>query len=473
MKNIIIFGTGEFYQRSKSEINNCDTNIIAFLDNDVNRIGSFLDGKPIMKPNDIVKMQYDQIIIMSVFAFEMKEQLLSLGAPEEKIYCYQIYNKTNQKGCHIYYPDNDLDIEKQNDIKKILLITHDLSLTGAPIVVHYAAKALKENGYYPVIYSPTEGPLIDDILKDGITVIVDGRMSIYNWHFKKIVEKFDAIIVNTLVLYGIIDQFKNLNKPVFWWLHEGYFAYRIFKNSNTISKNISENINIYAVGIYAQRHWENFRPSKESKVLLYGIPDKFNNDLRMKPELEIKNNKIIFSIVGTIDKRKGQDIFVKAISLIPKEYRCKAEFWIVGKKVDREFCEELEEASKEISEIKFIEEMSRDEVMDIYKGSDVIVCTSRDDPMPVVLTEGMMFNKTFICSSNTGTASFVKNGCNGFVYDNEDYIELSEQIMMLINNPKRIYEMGNMARKIYEENFEYSVFSKNITNEIAKILKKQ
>jgi glycosyltransferase involved in cell wall biosynthesis len=50
-----------------------------------------------------------------------------------------------------------------------------------------------------------------------------------------------------------------------------------------------------------------------------------------------------------------------------------------------------------------------------------LICASRDDPMPVVVTEAMMFSKVCICSENTGSANIIQDGNSGFVYkDNSE-----------------------------------------------------
>ena len=49
--------------------------------------------------------------------------------------------------------------------KLCLLVTNDLSLTGAPIVLLEFAKVCKELGYIPVIVSEKKGPLEKDLKK--------------------------------------------------------------------------------------------------------------------------------------------------------------------------------------------------------------------------------------------------------------------------------------------------------------------
>lgn len=94
MKKLIIFGTGDYYKKNKESLNNDE--ILAFADNNEKKIGEILDGKKIINPVNINKFEYDEIIIMSMFFVEIKEQLLSLGVEEDKISIWE-FCKDNKK----------------------------------------------------------------------------------------------------------------------------------------------------------------------------------------------------------------------------------------------------------------------------------------------------------------------------------------------------------------------------------------
>ena len=367
-------------------------------------------------------------------------------------------------GYKIHAPLGNVSLNKNEDMKTVLLISHELSITGAPVVLHYAAKSLKDSGYFPVVVSPQDGKMRDELLKDGIMVIIEPLMSLDNWYFERFVKSFDLIIASTLVLRHTVAQLKNIGIPIIWWLHEGKASYDIFKHD--LPKSIGDNVHVYTGGEYAQHYLKVNKSSIKSEILLYGLPDTANEYIPKNQQ----NEKIVFSIIGTVDERKAQDIFIEAINLLPLKYREQAEFWIVGKHIDPLFSNKIKKISVNIPQIKYIEEMSREEILDIYYNSSILVSTSRDDPMPVVLTEGMMFSKPCICSTHTGTASLLKDGQNGYVFKSENTRELAEKIMYVIDNREILDEMGKKARKTYEENFMYETFTDKLTKEVRKLL---
>jgi len=83
-EKIIIFGTGD---GGKSYHNNNDSyETIAFCDNDEKKQGELFNDIKIISPNDIKNINYDYIVIASMYVTEIKEQLITeLGIESNKI----------------------------------------------------------------------------------------------------------------------------------------------------------------------------------------------------------------------------------------------------------------------------------------------------------------------------------------------------------------------------------------------------
>lgn len=99
MKKIIIWGTSIKAKKLIHCLNFNKAEIIGFTDNDFSKTYSdcFIDGYPFIPWEDILKMQYDYIIIASSAFCEITVQLLFHGVRSEKI--IQAYN------CQFMFPD--------------------------------------------------------------------------------------------------------------------------------------------------------------------------------------------------------------------------------------------------------------------------------------------------------------------------------------------------------------------------------
>ena len=354
--------------------------------------------------------------------------------------------------------------------KNILLVSHDMSMTGAPVALHYAARALKKRGDFVVVLSPYDGNMKKEILSDNIPVIIDH--SIESGHFWiTFADNFDLIIVSTLVQYKMISNLEKLNKPIIWWVHEAKSNYSAMNLDKKLPDTLNENIHVYCGGDYAKDILKGFRPSYKTDILLYGVSEYVLEQNKIYYKLENPENKMIFLSVGTFEFRKGQDLLAKAITEMPVEYLEKIKFIFVGKAADKKIYDDVFAVSKKYPDsVEMIEYLSRDEIRDLYQQSDCIICSSRDDPMPVFMTECMILSKILICSENTGTASLIEDKKSGFIFHNDSYKELLKIIIYIIQNKNSLEDIKKNARKIYENYFSEEVFEKNIYKIVDKFI---
>lgn len=378
-----------------------------------------------------------------------------------------------------FYSESELNFESQ---KRILVFSHELSRTGAPVVLLDTVKEMIREKHFVVVVSPCDGPLRDEFLQSGAIVIIDrkvmcGRGEEFSksffkteWYMDTFVQEVDLILICTLVGHNLVNRYSQTNKPILWWLHEGKYSLDFYKNY--LPKSIPNNVKVFCGGKYTQRLLKEFGFEYKSDLLLYGV-----NDVNKKVNKFIQqNNKVKFLLAGTIDERKGQDIVLEAIQKLEKEHLAKAEFFFVG---DRNYGDtsnvyrQLFKMEKEYRNITVINAINREKLFEIYTKVDCLICPSRDDPMPVVATEMMMFSKVCICSTNTGTSDFIKDGYNGFIFENENAEELARKIAYVILHKNELNMIKKYSREVYEEIFAMDIFSNKLKNIIEQMTKKE
>lgn len=85
-RNIILFGASEFGKKTFERCKNQnDISIIAFCDNDANKHNTKFLGVKVVPPLDILNLDYDEVIISSMYDNEISEQLLQMGIKEDLI----------------------------------------------------------------------------------------------------------------------------------------------------------------------------------------------------------------------------------------------------------------------------------------------------------------------------------------------------------------------------------------------------
>lgn len=397
----VIFGTGMIYQRYKSFFS--DVKVLCFLDNDEAKWGSQLDGSPIVPPDRIHDYVYDYIFLMSIHVNEMREQLIQLGVPAERVIDQEhlgFFACVNQIR---RYEVGNPDIETACKKGRILLVSHTLNLSGAPVVLGWMAKILYEEGYYVEICAQDCGKvenLLYQMIQEGISVTICSRLELLD--ADRLCNNYDLVIVNTVTLYSIIQKLSGKAVPVIWWLHEEEDVYRE-KGFSSREIETGENIHVYAVGERARAAYARYSKNSSADIMLYGMKEMYGGE-----SPKTYREKLIFALIGYGCERKGQNIVYQAAGRHFADWNARIEIWFIG-----EISESQRKAYEAIPCIKCMGILNQDAIREVYEKIDVLLCPSLHDPMPVVVTEAMMHKKTCIISDMTGQYEYILPYVNG------------------------------------------------------------
>ena len=169
--------------------------------------------------------------------------------------------------------------------------------------------------------------------------------------------------------------------------------------------------------------------------------------------------RIVFVTIGYIEPRKGQDILVNAVEQLLPCIREKAVFYLVGQNTSM-LAIELKHRIGVLPQIQMTGMVGRDEVNSILKGADVLVCPSREDPMPTVAAEAMMHGVPCLVSDAVGTAAYIRHGENGLVFPSGDVQILKDRIAWCICHRAEVEAMRKNARELYCRAFSMDTFER-------------
>lgn len=356
------------------------------------------------------------------------------------------------------YADH-LDPKKHYNGLDVLFLSHQLSLTGAPMMLFYAACIVRDSGGFPVVVSPSDGPLRDMLINAGIAVIIDESIDQNHFLFENFARNFDLAIINTVSLIKTVVQLSRI--PILktiWWLHEAESLTDCLGRDMGI---VWEKVSLYCVSNYAKQ----FLPKQlTAKILRNGIPDKSAQFLTVA-----EHKPVTFLIAGTIEFRKGQDIFVDAIALLPKHVREKCRFVIVGKlwKPWQKYWKKIEEKIEFFPEIKYIGSLEHNALLHMISMADVLVCCSRDEPASLVVTEAAMLSKPSILNERIGSAE-VLDAQSCFMFECGNAQSLAEQILAAYRQRAHLPDMGLAARLLFEKEWTIEAFEKRFGAAISE-----
>ena len=215
---------------------------------------------------------------------------------------------------------------------------------------------------------------------------------------------------------------------------------------------------IYAVSNIANKSLKEYLGINNAKILTCAAQDS-----AIKPFKRFNKTKIIFAIIGNIYKLKNQKIFTDAIKMLPDFNNIDLEFYIIGRISEKKYYNEIMNNIKGFDNIKYMGEYEYSQMKELYNTIDVVVCASVEETLSLTIVEGMMNKKVCITSSNTGVAKYIEDYCNGMVFEVGNYKDLADKMAWIIKNIDKCEEIGENARKTFDNNFSIESFKQKIS----------
>ena len=337
-------------------------------------------------------------------------------------------------------------------LNAILLISHELTRTGAPIQLLMLAKTLSVLGYQPFVYSLSGGDLIEEFIKIGIPVICGfGPAQSVEW-INELVRDFNCIFINSLQLSEYVRYLSISKKHIFWWIHESSF---MFSESDCIGIPKSKTLKILAASEKCSdsiRKYLNIEPT----VLNICVEDQGISSKE-------PSKKTVFLWAGTLDLNKAPDILLKAILNLPFNYIHSSEFIFVGHAHNNnKYAELIKTLALKLPNTYFMDAMDHGDFLQLMDLADSVVVTSLEETMNTVAIEGLMKGKIVVCTNGCGNTRYIENDKTGFVFPVRDYQKLSEIIKYIIDNNAKLDYLRKAGRNIYESYFTFNNFKQNI-----------
>jgi glycosyltransferase involved in cell wall biosynthesis len=164
-------------------------------------------------------------------------------------------------------------------------------------------------------------------------------------------------------------------------------------------------------------------------------------------------------LLASVEPRKGQDVFVKALAQLSREVQQAARFEIAGRTLDPDFWPPIAPLANKIENLLVTGAVTHAGALAKLKEADVIVSPSRDEAMPTVtILEAMSLGKAIIASNVGGAAETFVDGENALLVRPEAADNLASAIKRLIAKPALVSELGRKARETYERGFTIERF---------------
>ena len=338
--------------------------------------------------------------------------------------------------------------------RDLLFVSHDLSWSGAPIILLHASKWCKEHGVFVVVMSPEDGPMRENFVAAGIPVIVDPLVTTGHESFRNFARGFDCLVASTIFGAPAIRAAQMEAIPNVWWIHECLVGDHYLRRDAKLRATVKLADVIVTPDTQSSMIYEAFADHPVRR-LSYGIPDVAQ---RFGPATQRKAGPLRFLLLGTIEHRKGQEIFLEALRKLPQNVLEKAHFQIVGRPNDPKITREIEAATAGCSYLTFQSYVTHDDALALIWDADVMVSASWDETGPLTLIEGMALGKVVVSTKVGGVGENLVPEEEGLLVKTGDAHGLATAIERLVREPELLKKLARNSRKAYEKYFAFDRF---------------
>ena len=192
-------------------------------------------------------------------------------------------------------------------------------------------------------------------------------------------------------------------------------------------------------------------------------------DLSMfKTNVKKNPKKIIFA--GAMYYHRGLDVLLESIPLVVKEIP-DAKFVLLGSGNEMDKLKEIVSKNKLDDSVEFKGWIKREDIPKNISDASIGIgplrlteVTSR--ALPIKVLEYMAVSLPVIAQKGTLPKDVLQNEKNGFFIEN--HIELAEKIILLLNEPKKVENMGTYSLKLVQK-FSWDQVVDSVINEVKNI----
>lgn len=205
---------------------------------------------------------------------------------------------------------------------------------------------------------------------------------------------------------------------------------------------------------------------KEKAPGTFFVP--FVMDLQRAPQdrTYVRDGVVHIFTVGKYEKRKNLLMMVETVGELAGKYpvyltiagECSTQF-------HRDYYRSVEACVLEhrlAGKVTLLQNLSRDEMSREYEKADLFVLPSTLEPASISQLEAMAFSVPVICSDTNGSACYVEEGRNGFLFRDNDRKDLKEKLEKVLQSPLDLRELGRNAYEDVKEKYQFDNYLKGI-----------
>ena len=333
--------------------------------------------------------------------------------------------------------------------ERILFVSPEMKYVGASKSLLRLCKIARDLGYAPIVWTARAGPFANVFEASGFPVRVIPDAEVNQSKIDELIQdNVKLVVCNTIVTDGYVRALEGKLSLV-WYIREATNVPQFLRGNTKRAETLRRSSSVVVVSDYAAQAVSSFTDGP-IQVVRNAVEDV--SELAL-PYTAAKDGIIRFVQLGTVEHRKGYDVFIAAYNAMPEEYRNRSELHFAGGFINSatSFASYIFGQIEKQEGIFYHGTITQErQKIEFLSQMDVVVVASRDESCSLVALEGAMLSKPLIVTDNVG-AKYMVGDDNGFVVPSGDAIALRDAFMRMIDStPNELATMGTASRKHYD-----------------------
>lgn len=478
-KELIIFGTGEYYIRLEKVLKE-KFNIVAFIDNNTKKQNTLLDGIKVISPNEIEMYAYDKIFIASSYEVEIENQLLGMGIKKQsiitaenvlsywmengKIDFYGKYKELEKDKINVAFCINELTSGGAQRVLIDLLNNLDYSKYAVDLIVIYN-KGLYFDEINKNVKCITLFTSYDEMLVGQNYIKKSSNEDLYKLFINKKYDVEIAFIEGEVT--KIISGSNNKDSKKLAWVHTNMKNNHWCENFYSGIKEEEEcyrKFNYIVCDSYDVKTsmFSMFNISRKNIKVIHTVIESKKIE-KLSIEENIKFDNFTFCAVGRLSKVKGIDRLIRVHKKLIDE-NLSHHIIVIGEGEEEKTLKELVEKLDVKDTFKFLG--FKNNPYKYVKASDVFILPSLEEGLSTVVCEALVLGKTIIATKCSGILELLEDSKYGIVAENSEKGIYNSMKEVLLNRKMLVYYSEKAQIRMKD-------FSKeDIINQIEEIIYK-
>lgn len=373
---------------------------------------------------------------------------------------------------------------------KVVWVSHsDTLMGGAEFVLWEGVRALSGRGVEVHVVVPARGALSERLESAGFAVSVfpyywwvsTGGSVAYRvkqlagqvgaWRrMAKFLRRLgpDVVLTNTLTVCAGAFAARWSDTPHVWYVHElfGRDSHNLHfdfgdRPSLSLMNRLSELV--ITTSPVVQGVLQKWMPADKIRQVYCAVE---TAEQQARPGTEKSGGALELIQVGLMSQGKRQEEAVRAVALLG-DRGLDVRLTLVGSEQPQygAFLRRLAAELGVEGRVRFVP--FTDDVAGRVAAADVALLCSRGEAFGRVTVEAMKLGKPVVGANSGGTATLVKPGANGFLYEPGDVEDLARKIEILYHDRALVAALGAEARRWSAETFNLDKFGRELHDVLA------